>query len=572
MRPRPLRSERAPAIIELLTNVNTKTPHTRWAMTALRLGRLPAASRRCATGSRRRRGAAGRGSPRAGRSRSRSARPSGRSARGARRTGVVPDRASIGPQRGNAGHGRLVDRCVRDAAAMVPCRRVPRQGCSGRGVPAGAGAPGVATILPSAGDLPLTVGEIDPPPVGPTGPTTTAPRLRPDRLAASRARSFGSSRNRRNASREPRRVAGRHEDRVDPVAELFGQCSGASRDHREAGREVLGELQRRVVERALRRREHEPDVHRGEVARELAMVDRAGAHDLHSGSPRELLDSPALGTVADQEQASSFSHAGAPRRPARARGSGGSSRPSRRRTARRARAAPALPRRSCRRANNSVSTPVGVITTRRSSTPSRTTSATTAFDPQATTSAGRNGVRSPTCSIHCPIPVGARPTAAPATRAARARTHRRERRSDASRRPAGVEQLVALPDAREVVALATDRRRAPGTPCAPASSRESFSGGLRRDGNHRRQPGAAGEVRLVSEARPRASLAVIAPDGVTIHARRARVPSRSSIPRCSRTRRLGPACPVVSVRQDEDRAAIRTHVRHGIRCRRVAQS
>ena len=36
MRPRPWSSERAPAIIALLTNVNTKTAHTRWEITALR--------------------------------------------------------------------------------------------------------------------------------------------------------------------------------------------------------------------------------------------------------------------------------------------------------------------------------------------------------------------------------------------------------------------------------------------------------------------------------------------------------------------------------------------------------
>ena len=36
MRPRPLSSERAPAIIALLMNVNTNTAHTRWAMIPLR--------------------------------------------------------------------------------------------------------------------------------------------------------------------------------------------------------------------------------------------------------------------------------------------------------------------------------------------------------------------------------------------------------------------------------------------------------------------------------------------------------------------------------------------------------
>ena len=41
IRPRPLSSDRAPAIIELLTNVNTNTAHTRWAMIRLRAAPVP---------------------------------------------------------------------------------------------------------------------------------------------------------------------------------------------------------------------------------------------------------------------------------------------------------------------------------------------------------------------------------------------------------------------------------------------------------------------------------------------------------------------------------------------------
>ena len=60
-------------------------------------------------------------------------------------------------------------------------------------------------------------------------------------------------------------VAGWDEDGVHVVGEPIGQLRHAGRDHGQARGEVLGELQRGVVEDLTGRREHERHVHGRQV-------------------------------------------------------------------------------------------------------------------------------------------------------------------------------------------------------------------------------------------------------------------------------------------------------------------
>ena len=129
---------------------------------------------------------------------------------------------------------------------------------------------------------------------------------------------------------------------------------------------------------------------------------------------------------------------------------------------------------------------------------------------------------------------------------------------------------MALPDEREVVALATDRRRGTRNARARRSSRRSFTAvfaptgtdsapaGRRRRGQARLGRAPAGVARR-DHARWRDD------PGRAEHACRRARPSRGAHERGDGTLLSGR-----ERRQDEHRAAIRTHVRHGIRLPPVA--
>ncbi len=91
---------------------------------------------------------------------------------------------------------------------------------------------------------------------------------------------------------ELRDVSRVDQQRVDAVVELGGNRARPGRDDGDAAREVLGELQRRIVEVGARLREDHRRVHRGNVRRELFVRNGPRAH--HAGrrararAPRSL--------------------------------------------------------------------------------------------------------------------------------------------------------------------------------------------------------------------------------------------------------------------------------------------
>ena len=331
----------------------------------------------------------------------------------------VPDEAAAAPelgevraQRRQSGRGRLVDRrdalrmrgrheaSAADRAARQGARPAPPRSARLYRAPGLTGAavarPGVAR----AGPTPR------PAPARPTGPTTTAPRpptARP-RPRLARARRVVAEPAQRG--RELRLVAGRARA---PRRHRRGAARAASPARgaitARPGREVLGELERRVVEGAIARREHEArrpsrrgargssscatvPVHRTATPRSRASRSTRARSGPSPTSSSVVSSSPATASTACS---SAWKRRKLPIQPTTNRPSS----PSRPRAPRRDRAA---------RGTAPGRRPVGVITMRRSSTPMRRTCSATASDPHATTSAARNGARSPTRSIHGPQP------------------------------------------------------------------------------------------------------------------------------------------------------------------------
>ena len=120
--------------------------------------------------------------------------------------------------------------------------------------------------------------------------------------AASRARVSGSSCNRRSTRRERGRVPGRHQAGVDVVRQPRRDLRDIRRDDRTSRGEVLGELQRRVVERLVPATEHERDIHRRECSGRSVCGDGSGEHDGDALGACELLDPRPFGSVADEQE------------------------------------------------------------------------------------------------------------------------------------------------------------------------------------------------------------------------------------------------------------------------------
>ena len=288
----------------------------------------------------------------------------------------APELGEVRPQRRHPGRGRLVDRrnAIGCVAAMKPRLRIVRQG----------GAPAARhldrrdvtehrlrrRIDRSASRRPTP----RPAPARPTGPTTTARPPPTARPRPSRARAVGVVAQPAQRGRELGRVAGRarapHRPRRGAAS---GSAPARGATTGEPGREVLGELERRVVERRVaRRRARAPTSIAARCSGIVVVGDGAGAHDRRRRA-RARAARCARVRGRRRRAAASCRRAPRPRRPpARARGScrklpiqpttNRPSSPSRRRV----RVAVGL-----RRANSSGSLPVGVITMRRSSTPMR---------------------------------------------------------------------------------------------------------------------------------------------------------------------------------------------------------
>ena len=273
------------------------------------------------------------------------------------------------------------------------------------------------------------------------------------------------------------------------------------------------------------------------------MIDRAGAHHVDAAPRRDLLDAPPLRAVADEQQA----HVLDPGE----RGDGLVDRveaaeapdPADDEPVSQPQPRPHSLRRSAPGAKISVSTPVGVTTTRAGSTPIRTTSSTTASVPHATTSARRTWPRSPRALERAPQPGRCTPqTPACQTSVAGTNTPTGRRSSDASSKPATWKsscrcQTNARSWSRHgpsrVDPEGSGRRSSRADPSAQSSPRR---GGDSATG---RRPPRSGSTR--GTPRRRASSGVRIPEGVTIHGR-ADDPRRrrSPIPPCSRTRRRDP--------------------------------
>ena len=97
-------------------------------------------------------------------------------------------------------------------------------------------------------------------------------------------------------------VTGLDEESVHPVAETLGALSDAGCNHGQAGGEVLGKLQRRVVESAIPLGQDQRHIHCRSVRRELGEGDRTGEHGDNAAVPRQLLDLRPFRPVADHQE------------------------------------------------------------------------------------------------------------------------------------------------------------------------------------------------------------------------------------------------------------------------------